>query len=430
MVASLHRNRHSAKAEAFHRRNAERYTEYLGHSRGALMKAGQILSMVIPESGEDGQYRGIYQAAFARLQDSAPPMPTELAVETVETELGRPLSEVFATFEPEPLAAASIGQVHAATLHDGTGVVVKVQYPGVQEAIRADLANTELLGTFLQMLLFVVPLSKTDVRGMAKEIAERIGEEIDYLTEAANQQEFAEAYRGHPFIRIPKVHDELTTHRVLTMQHVDGMRYAQAARAELPLRDRWGEAIYRFLYGSLSKLGLVNADAHPGNYLFHPDGSVTFLDFGCVKRLTPPQVDTLVELFRHLASQDAEALHRYAIEAGYIRAADVPDADRLAAFLLLSQPHLTAPQPFTFTPELMAALTRDALKESNREVMRKLSSPAFLTMINRVGTGTFAVLGGLRATGDWKSVWAECCEGEPPFTAYGRLDTEFWASKP
>jgi predicted unusual protein kinase regulating ubiquinone biosynthesis (AarF/ABC1/UbiB family) len=431
VVASLRKNRRGPDAEARHSRAAERYVARLGNSRGVLMKAGQILAMVIPEEGVEGEYRGVYQRAFAKLFDDAPPMPTEVAIATVEAELGRSIPEVFASFDPIPLAAASIGQVHAARLHDGTRVVVKVQYPGVEAAIRADLANTELLGTFLQLIISAVPaLSRMDVRGMAQEVSDRIGEEIDYLAEAINQQEFVEAYRGHPFIRIPEVHPELSTRRVLTMEHVDGARYAEAKTADQGLRDRWGAAIYRFLYGSLSRLGLVNADAHPGNYLFHPDGSVTFLDFGCVKRLTPPQVDILVELFRHLANQDAQALHRYAIETGFIRAGDVPDAHKLAAFLLLSQPHLTAPQPFTFTPELTAAMSRDALKESNREVMRKLASPAYFTMINRVGTGTFAVLGGLRATGDWKTIWAECCEGAPPITAYGRLDNEFWAKKP
>jgi predicted unusual protein kinase regulating ubiquinone biosynthesis (AarF/ABC1/UbiB family) len=203
------------------------------------MKAGQILAMLIPESAVEGDYRGVYQRAFAKLFDDAPPMPTAVAIATVEVELGRPVPEVFASFEPAPLAAASIGQVHAATLHDGTRVVVKVQYPGVEAAIRADLANTELLGTFLQLIVSAAPgLSRLDVRGMAQEISDRIGEEIDYRAEAAYQREFADAYRGHPFIRIPQVHPELSTRRVLTMEHVDGARYAEAKTAEQGLRDR------------------------------------------------------------------------------------------------------------------------------------------------------------------------------------------------
>jgi predicted unusual protein kinase regulating ubiquinone biosynthesis (AarF/ABC1/UbiB family) len=431
VAASLRKRRHGeADLTEFHTRQAERYAERLGNSRGVLLKAGQILSMVIPESAVEGEYRGIYQQAFAQLFDNAPPMPTEVAIATIEAELGRPAPELFASFAAAPLAAASIGQVHAATLHDGTRVVVKVQYPGVEQAIRADLANTELLATFLQLILTVVPhLSRTDVRAMAREISDRIGEEIDYRAEAANQQEFANAYRGHSFIRIPEVHDDLTTRRVLTMQYVDGMRYEQAKLADQQLRDRWGEAIYRFVYDSLSRLGLSNADAHPGNYLFHQDGSVTFLDFGCVKRFTPARVETLVEFLRHVANQDADALHRYAIQNGFLRARDALDAEKLLAVFTETQPHVAAPQPFTFTPEVMAAGLRAGLNASNMQVIRKLSSPADWTMIQRLGAGTFTVLGGLRATGHWNAIWEECCEGAPPFTEYGRVDTEFWVAK-
>jgi predicted unusual protein kinase regulating ubiquinone biosynthesis (AarF/ABC1/UbiB family) len=337
---------------------------------------------------------------------------------------------LFSEFDPVPLAAASIGQVHNATLHDGRRVAVKVQYPGVEAAIRADLANTELLGTFLQLVLTLVPgTPRMDVKGMAQEISERITDEIDYLSEAANQQEFAEAYRGHPFIRIPEVIPEFSARRVLTMQFVDGMRYPEAKLADQELRNLWGEAVYRFVYDGLSRLGTNNADAHPGNYLFHPDGTVTFLDFGCVKRFTPHEAEALVELFRHIANQDGEALRRYAIRNGFWRGRDAPEADRLLAPLLGTQPHLTATQPFTFTPGLIATMSRAGRDEAHRAVVRKLAPPAWFTMIQRAGAGTFGVLGGLRATADWKAIYEECCEGAAPSTAYGRMDTDFWAAK-
>lgn len=246
------------------------------HVDQVLMKAGQILSVVLPEAGVDAPYRGIYQAAFAKLQDDAPPMPASVVTQTLADELGCPPGEVFARFDPRPIAAASIGQVHAATLPDGQQVAVKVQYPGVEQAIRADLANTELLATFLRLLLSVAPsMTQMDVRAMASEISDRIGEEIDYRVEAANQREFAEGYQGHPFVRVPEVYNELSTRRVLTMQYVDGLRYAKAVRAEQQLRDRWAEAIYRFVLDSLYRLGICNTDLHPGNFLFHPDGGVS-----------------------------------------------------------------------------------------------------------------------------------------------------------
>lgn len=269
----------------------------------------------------------------------------------VTAELGRPPRELFASFDPHPLAAASIGQVHAATLPDGRRVAVKVQYPGVEEAIRADLANTELLATFFQLIFSVAPgLLRMDVKAMAAEVADRIGEEVDYRIEAANQLRFADAHRGHPFIRIPEVVPELSTRRVLTMELVEGLRYAKAITAERSLRDRWGEAIFRFLLGNLALRGLFNTDPHPGNYLFHPDGTVTFLDFGCVKRFTPTQVHNMDELVQASIEQDARRFMQAATVAGFVDPSDPPDADAFLAAFTGSSPGLFAAQPFTYTP--------------------------------------------------------------------------------
>ena len=188
----------------FHLRNAERYADVLSRSKGVLMKAGQILSFVDTAAVLEGKYGEVYRAAFASLQADAEPMDAVLVAAVVESELGRPPEELFAEFSPAPIAAASIGQVHAARLHDGTEVAVKVQYPGVADAIRDDLANTELLFTFLKIVKGVVPqLKNMDVRAFADEVSERIGEELDYGTELANQAEFADNYRGHPFARVP-----------------------------------------------------------------------------------------------------------------------------------------------------------------------------------------------------------------------------------
>src|SRR5947209_18766278 len=168
----------------FHLRNAERYATFLSQSKGVLMKAGQILSFVDTAGLVPDEYQAIYQQAFASLQADAEPMDYDLTAAVIEADLGHPPEELFASFEPVPLAAASIGQVHAARLSDGTEVAVKVQYPGVAEAIRDDLANTELLFTFVKIVKGVVPQYRNfDVRALADEIAERIGEELDYGAE-------------------------------------------------------------------------------------------------------------------------------------------------------------------------------------------------------------------------------------------------------
>jgi predicted unusual protein kinase regulating ubiquinone biosynthesis (AarF/ABC1/UbiB family) len=266
VLASLRQRRGEGAGPEARVRAAQRYAERLGRSRGVLLKAGQIFSFVSPDPAVTGEFRSAFQAAFATLQDDAPPMPAEVALEVVGAELGRAPDEVFAAFDPEPVAAASIGQVHKAVLPGGRAVAVKVQYPGVEQAIRADLANTELLATFFQLMFSVMPnMTRANVRAMAREVSERIGEEVDYRREAANQREFAEAYRGHPFIRIPEVVSQLSTRRVLVMDFVEGLRYHAATAADRELRDRWAEAIFRFVMGGMRRLRLCKADPHPGN---------------------------------------------------------------------------------------------------------------------------------------------------------------------
>src|SRR5437660_5969451 len=205
----------------FHLRNAERYADVLSRSKGVLMKVGQMVSFVDAGAVLEGPYGEVYRAALASLQADAEPMEPVLVAAVIESELGRPPEELFAEFSPAPIAAASIGQVHTARLQDGTEVAVKVQYPGVAEAIRADLANTELLFTFGRIAKGVVPQYRNfDVRAVADEIAEPIAEEVDYRLERANQMEFAAHYRGHPFAGVPEVFPEHCSDRVITMEMV------------------------------------------------------------------------------------------------------------------------------------------------------------------------------------------------------------------
>src|SRR5205807_2402013 len=171
-----------------------------------------------PERGQG------WQEALSSLRADAPAMEPELAAEVVRTELGKPPEELFAFFSPRPIAAASIGQVHAAELADGTELAVKVQYPGVADAIRADLANTDALAIVVKAALNLLPgfIPNFDPKVFVQEIADRVVEELDYVIEAANQGEFADIYRDHPFIHVPDVFPELSSARVLTMEMVDG----------------------------------------------------------------------------------------------------------------------------------------------------------------------------------------------------------------
>ena len=412
----------------FHIRNAERYADVLSRSKGVLMKAGQILSFVDTTAALDGQYGEVYRAALASLQADAEPMEPVLAAAVVESELGRPPEQLFAHFSPEPIAAASIGQVHAARLHDGTEVAVKVQYPGVAEAISDDLANTELLFTFVKILKGVVPqFRNVDVRGVADEVAERIGEELDYGTELANQAEFADHYRGHPFARVPEVFPELSSDRVLTMEMVHGRRWTEIGDVDQELRNRWGEVIDRFFFGTISRFGMFNADPHPGNYLFHDDGTVTFLDFGCVKRLSPAAQRGFWDIPEAAIANDAERLLRVFVEQGFIRADDPPPADKMLAWCRHNFTSLHQPQPFTFTPEF-AAQTLGHLVSMDKDVMRHVTVPREFVFTNRIYVGLYSVLGALRATADWMAIFREDVTGQPT-TELGRLEADFFAAR-
>ncbi|BBX84094.1 hypothetical protein MAUB_19670 [Mycolicibacterium aubagnense] len=267
--------------DRFHERTAERYTELLGASKGALMKAGQILSMVDADAIGDGGFAP-YQKALAVLQADAPPMPAALVRAVLHDELGSG-ADLFAEFEGEPIAAASVGQVHRAVLRDGREVAVKIQYPGVAQAIRDDLANAELLTTFMRFVMAASGMVMVDLRGAVAEISERITEEVDYRHEASMITRFADLYRGHPFIRVPEVIREASGDRVLTMTYLDGMDLATARLADQDLKNTWAEVVFRFVNSSGRHANLAQVDPHPGNFRFHPDGTVGFIDFGCVQ---------------------------------------------------------------------------------------------------------------------------------------------------
>ncbi len=412
----------------FHLRTAERYADALSRSKGVLMKVGQIVSFVDAGPVLEGPYGEVYRAALASLQADAEPMEPVLVAAMIESELGRPPEELFADFSPTPIAAASIGQVHTARLADGTEVAVKVQYPGVADAIRDDLANTELLFTFIKIAKGLLPQYRNfDVRPLADEIAARFGEELDYRAELANQREFADHYRGHPFARVPEVYPELSSDRVLTMEMVHGRRWNEIGAADQALRDRWGEAINRFFFGSIARFAMFNADPHPGNYLFHDDGTVTFLDFGCVKRMTPAVQRGFFDFHQAAMDNDADRLLKVWIDHGFTRDDSPAPADKVLAWCRQNFAAYVQPQPFTFTPEFVSDLLGH-MANMDKELMRHATVPRDFVFTNRIFVGLYSILGALRATADWTAVFREGVAGAPA-TELGRLEAEFFATK-
>jgi len=425
VVVGLRSKLTGADSTEFHVRTAERYAELLGSSKGALMKAGQMLSFVSlgPAVGEE--FQATYQAALTRLRSDAPPMAPELARSVLERELGRPAKDAFAEFDWEPLAAASIGQVHAARLHDGRAVAVKIQYPGVGAAIEADLKNTELLATFLGLIRGLSPRKlNIDLSAAAEEIGERINEELDYRTEAANQAEFAEIYAGHPFIHVPEVIGELSTTRVLTQELVQGRPWSEALTAAQDLRNSWAEAIHRFIYGSYVYHHVFNADPHPGNYLFHDDGSVSFLDFGCVKRFEPEQIESLDVIMRECLRGDVEETWRLSIEGGFFAPSGSLTREEVFDYWREPLEMYWGEQPFTITPEYVARLieTRYSPVGPSANVFHHLSTPSTYAILSRLDVGVMSLIGELRATIPWATLGAEYFEGADPVTPMGRAD--------
>ncbi len=432
VVVGLRSKLTGADTTEFHVRTAERYAELLGRSKGALMKAGQMLSFVSASPAIPAEFQAIYQTALTRLRDGALPMAPELARTVLEHELGRPTESVFAQFEWEPLAAASIGEVHAARLHDGRAVAVKIQYPGVAEAIQADLKNTELLSTFLGLMFGLSPRKISfDLRGAAREMSARITEELDYRLEAANQAEFADIYRGHPFIHVPEVVGELSTDRVLVQELVQGKPWSDALAAEQELRDRWAEAIHRFVYGSNHRFGMLNADPHPGNYSFHEDGSVSFMDFGCVKRFEREQVEMMQEIGRECFRGDVLGTWRASVEGGFWRSSDPVTPEEVFTYWHEPWEMWWAEQPFTVTPEYVARWIERKFSPTgpSANAFRYITASPEYTIMSRIEMGAASMNAELRAGNYWGSIAAEYFEGAAPFTAMGKLDHAFFADR-
>lgn len=274
------------------------------------------------------------RAALAGLQADAPPMSTALAAGVIEAELGQSPEQAFAWWDPTPTAAASIGQVHRARTHDGTDVAVKVQYPGVDDAIRADLGN---LGLVMRAVQVAYP--GLDSGPLVAELRARLSEELDYRAEAAHQRRFAAYFRGHPCIHVSEVIDRFSTRRVLTTEWADGVSWESMLGWSQDERDLVAETMFRFSLRRIWDLHAFNGNPHPGNYLFSPGGRVTFLDFGMVKTFSPADTGVFRQMIQALVTDDDIAGFRRVEEAGILPGAhnlsDRAVADCLGVFTRL-----------------------------------------------------------------------------------------------
>ena len=401
-------------------RTAEDVTATLGTMKGVLMKLGQMASYV-----DDGLSPAA-RRTLSRLQDSVPPMSPELAAQVIAEELGQPPEQVFATWDPEPIAAASIGQVHRAITRDGRAVAVKVQYPGIAETIEADLGNVGLLR---RMLKITTP--SQDVDALLAELRERVTEELDYRREARNQEMFARYYQGHPTIHVPQVVAELSTRRVVTSDLADGARFAELASWSQAERDLAAETIYRFVFRSLYEAHAFNGDPHPGNYLFHGGGRVTFLDFGLVKHFTADELRPLVDMVKHLCVEnDPEAFRAAMVDAGFLMPDTPMPTDMIVEHMALFYDTVRERGPRTMTGEYASAVTRRFF-DFRSPLAAYAAIPRSYVILQRINLGLFALLGELSATADWRCIAEEIwpfVQG-PACTPMGAAEAAWRASR-
>jgi predicted unusual protein kinase regulating ubiquinone biosynthesis (AarF/ABC1/UbiB family) len=402
-------------------KTAAQVSERLGNMKGALMKLGQMASYL-----DDGLPAPM-RAALSQLQASAPPMSSDLAAQVIERELGGDPHKIFIEWDPIPIASASIGQVHRAVVLDPkTGkeraVAVKVQYPGVDKAIDADLKNADLLGALLQQ-----GFSGLDPSDMVQEVKERIREELDYSREAHNQTIFANYYSGHPYINVPEVLPTFSTSRVLTSELVNGMSFAQLMETDQEQKNLAGECLFRFVFRSLYGMHKFNGDPHPGNYIFHEDGRITFLDFGLVKHFTDTEMNTFISMVKSAAYEsDIPAFRQVLENAGMLQLNAPVETDEVGTYFGRFYEPVRQDQEITWTPSYASGIVRHTFDRSS-PIAQYATVPKPFVFIQRINLGLYAILGELGASGNYRAISKEIwpfAEGQPS-TEMGRREADW-----
>jgi predicted unusual protein kinase regulating ubiquinone biosynthesis (AarF/ABC1/UbiB family) len=412
------------KRKALERRQietAEQIVAALGTMKGAAMKLGQVMSFLdvglVPED-----YREEFQTKLAALRDAAPKVDFKDMKKVLEQEYRERLDDVFETFDPVPIAAASIGQVYQATLPDGRCVAVKVQYPGVAQAVRADMQN---LGMILRLMKSVAP--GLDPKAIGDEIRARIDEELDYELEASNQRALARIYRDHPFIVVPEVVTALSHERVVVSEFVSGRGFEELKQLPQDERDRLGEIIFRFYFGCMYRHRQFSGDPHPGNSLLMRDGRMAFFDFGLFKRIDAATAERELAMARMAIEGRAAELGEALRSSGFVLAsARYTDEQLLEQFRDLTWWY-TTDEEITLEPEIATQVMIDMSDPRSEHFgqMRHESLPPDHLFGRRLEVLTLAVLGQLRARANWYRIAREWIYDAEPETELGRQETEF-----
>lgn len=355
--------------------------------RGVAMKLGQMLSymddFMPPEA----------RRILATLQRDASPMPYEDIRKQFIDSMGTSPEELFEWFSPEPMAAASIGQVHKARLKDGTEVAVKIQYPGIAKAMEADMKNAKFFSLFQQML-FV----RTDAKAIMKEIEERLIDECNYEKEAAYQQLFRKRFENHPVIYVPQVFPEYSGKAVLTTELQHGITFQEWLETDPSpeVRKRAAMSFYRFYLGSFYMDGLFNCDPHPGNYLFREDGKIVFLDYGCTRYFPESRRQVWSDMCMAVAHNREEEIHRLAYECKFFKPGVEYNRDAFRDLMrYLYVPYLED-EEYDFRRQRPQQTFREMFTDNPN--LFKLNMPADAVFLNRIGFGLVSLQTEIGAT--------------------------------
>jgi predicted unusual protein kinase regulating ubiquinone biosynthesis (AarF/ABC1/UbiB family) len=425
MAANVTRNKDGREAalERRHVEAARQIVAALGTMKGAAMKIGQVMSFLdvglVPE-----EYREEFQHKLAELRDAAPTVTFKDMRKVIEQELDDPLSKVFEDFDQTPVAAASIGQVYRATLPGGRAVAVKVQYPGVAAAVRADMQN---LGLILRLAKRIAP--GMDPKAIGAEIRSRIQDELDYELEAQNQRTLARIYRGHPFIVIPEVVTSLSRARVMVSDYVHGTGFEELKGYPQAERDRIGEMLFRFYFGCLYRHGQFSGDPHPGNSMLLDDGRMAFFDFGLFKRMPPAALQLEIQVARAVIDGDTETIMRLGTEVGFFPEPDKFDPNRVLEHFRAATSWYTVDQYEELTPEYATQVLID-MSDPRSEYFgqhRHESAPPDHIFGRRMEVLTLAVISQLHARGNFHRIVREWFYDDPPETELGRQEAEFYS---